>query len=73
MLQTATASLHSLQCELNEEIPFVIGAATVQEADASKRRAERATLFALVIVVYLPLMLVASVFGMDIREIDRGH
>jgi hypothetical protein len=72
-LQNATARLHALQRELNEEVPFVIGAATVQQVDASKRWAERATLFALVIVVYLPLTLVASVFGMNIREVDGGH
>ena len=69
-LQKANADLLSLQRELNDEIHLVIGAVTVQDSDASKRQAERATLLTLVAAVYLPLTLVTSIFGMNIREID---
>jgi len=69
-LQSANAGLHALQRELNDEIHLVIGAVTVQDSDTSKRQAERATLLTLVAAVYLPLTLVTSIFGMNIREID---
>jgi len=72
-LRNATATLQTLHRELNEEVLLVIGAATLQESDVSARRAERANLFALVVVVYLPLTLVASVFGMNIKEIGAGR
>jgi len=69
-LHDANTSLHALQRELNDEIHLVIGAVTVQDSDASKRQAERATLLTVVAAVYLPLTLVTSIFGMNIREID---
>ena len=69
-LRSASTSLHALQRELNDEIHLVIGAVTVQDSDASKRQAERATLLTVVAAVYLPLTLVTSIFGMNIREID---
>ncbi|KAM0706191.1 hypothetical protein Q7P35_006740 [Cladosporium inversicolor] len=70
VLKDANTALQALQRELNDEIHLVIGAVTVQDSDASKRQAERATLLTLVAAVYLPLTLVTSIFGMDIREID---
>lgn len=69
-LRDANAALQALQRELNDEIHLVIGAVTVQDSDTSKRQAERATLLTLVAAVYLPLTLVTSIFGMNIREID---
>jgi hypothetical protein len=69
-LRDANSALQVLQRELNDEIHLVIGAVTVQDSDASKRQAERATLLTLVAAVYLPLTLVTSIFGMNIREID---
>jgi hypothetical protein len=69
-LRDANNALQALQRELNDEIHLVIGAVTVQDSDASKRQAERATLLTLVAAVYLPLTLVTSIFGMNIREVD---
>ena len=69
-LEDARTALQALQRELNDEIHLVIGAVTVQDSDASKRQAERATLLTVVAAVYLPLTLVTSIFGMNIREID---
>lgn len=69
-LEDARTALQALQRELNDKIHLVIGAVTVQDSDASKRQAERATLLTLVAAVHLPLNLVSSIFGMNIREID---
>lgn len=69
-LEDAKIALQALQRALNDEIHLVIGAVTVQDSDTSKRQGERATLLTLVAAVYLPLTLVTSIFGMNIREID---
>lgn len=69
-LYSVERDLKALQQELNDEIHLVIGAVTVRDSDASKQQAERATLLTLVAAVYLPLTLVTSIFGMNIKEID---
>jgi Mg2+ and Co2+ transporter CorA len=37
-----------------------------------KKQAQRATLLTVLAVIYLPLTLVTSIFGMNIKEIDRN-
>lgn len=65
------SDLGKLDKELNDEIHLIIGAVTVQDSDAMKQQAERATLLTLLAAVYLPLTLVTGIFGMNIADIDR--
>lgn len=59
--------------DLNGDIQLAIGAATIQDSDAMKQQAERATLLTTLAAVYLPLTLVTGIFGMNIREISQGQ
>lgn len=58
--------------ELNDDIQLIIGAVTIQDSEAMKQQAQRATLLTLLAAIYLPLTLVAGIFGMNIREINGG-
>jgi len=70
--QHIDAQLDQMNKDLREEIPLIIGAVTVQDADLARQQSERATLLTLLAAIYLPLTLVTGIFGMNIRDIDDG-
>lgn len=72
MYEPLLTEIDDVNKELNEDIQLIIGAVTIQDSDAMKMQAERATLLTSLAAIYLPLTLVTGIFGMNIKEINDG-
>lgn len=72
MHEPVLRKIDGINRELNEDIQLIIGAVTIQDSEAMKMQAERATLLTLLAAIYLPLTLVTGIFGMNIKEINDG-
>lgn len=72
MYEPLLKQIDDINRELNEDIQLIIGAVTIQDSEAMKLQAERATLLTLLAAIYLPLTLVTGIFGMNIQEINGG-
>lgn len=72
MYEPLLTQIDDINRELNEDIQLIIGAVTIQDSEAMKLQAERATLLTLLAAIYLPLTVVTGIFGMNIKEINDG-
>lgn len=68
--ESLLTEIDNINGELNDDIQLIIGAVTIQDSEAMKLQAERATLLTLLAAIYLPLTLVTGIFGMNTQEIN---
>jgi hypothetical protein len=61
----------ALSERLNNMFQLVMGAINVNDAHISRVQGERSTVLTILASIYLPLSLVASIFGMNIEEINQ--
>ncbi|KAM0717871.1 hypothetical protein Q7P37_006203 [Cladosporium fusiforme] len=69
MIKASEDRLGSMAKELNEEIQVMIGSVGVVDLKISRRSTEWTVVLAVLATIYLPMMLVAGIFGMNIKEI----